>query len=194
MSLAAAPMTAAMAPKQAELSRMPPMGSAAMGVETGRNQDKPGPERADDRRQDMAINRQVLPVGLAIAHGTIDGKSLAPAGARFAQTARSRVKGRLMGRKIKDVFILVEAVLGAVAVMDIEIDDEDLFNAKAEPGPAGGNGDIVEYAETHGPVMQGVMSRRPHKSETRSDALVERHLAQPGQGAGREQGNSVGPF
>ena len=68
--------------------------------------------------------------------------------------------------------VVVKAVLGAVPVVEVEIDDE--YAAEAVflfqvPGP---DGNVVENAETHRPSRLRVMSRRPDEREAVVDMTL----------------------
>ena len=56
--------------------------------------------------------------------------------------------------------VVAEDVLGAVAVVDVEIDDGDPCQAVRLQGMRGGDGDVVEEAEAHGLVAGGVVAGR----------------------------------
>ena len=61
--------------------------------------------------------------------------------------------------------VVVEQILGPVAVMCVEVDDEHALAAISERGR--GDCDVVEQTETHRAPGQGVMSRRSHREECR---------------------------
>jgi hypothetical protein len=55
--------------------------------------------------------------------------------------------------------------LGAVAVMDVEIDNRDPLQAMHFQRVARGNRDVVEKAEAHGAGRFRMVARRPHAAE-----------------------------
>ena len=57
-----------------------------------------------------------------------------------------------------------EDVLGAIAMVDVEVDDRDPAQPPSE-GPGDPDRDVVEEAEAHGPVGGGVVARRPYQSK-----------------------------
>ena len=59
-----------------------------------------------------------------------------------------------------------ETILGAVAVVHVEIDDRHPFEAVGLQGMAGGNADVVEEAEAHGvgPFRRGGRGRMAQKA------------------------------
>lgn len=83
--------------------------------------------------------------------GDVPGESQSPSSPPFLFTARARIKGVLMGGEEVRVGILVEALLGSVAVVDIEIDDPDPLEAEFLLKMARPNGHVVEDAESHSP-------------------------------------------
>ncbi len=70
----------------------------------------------------------------------------------------------LVCAEIKDRVIFFEYMLGAVSVMDIEINNKDLLITDLL-GISRAYGDIIEYAETHCPVRLGMMARRSDRTE-----------------------------
>lgn len=66
---------------------------------------------------------------------------------------------------VVDRRVVLEYVLGAVAMVNIEIDDTDILDVPTVLEIAGGNGHIVEIAEAHGFGFFGVVSRRADRAE-----------------------------
>lgn len=56
-------------------------------------------------------------------------------------------------------------MLAAVAVMKVPIDNQDFFQAMFVPGIFGRQGDVIEQAESHGPIGFGMMPRRSGESK-----------------------------
>jgi [ribosomal protein S18]-alanine N-acetyltransferase len=69
----------------------------------------------------------------------------------------------LVERDVEDAPIAVEAVLRAVAVMSVVVDDGDALAPLGEV--RGGNGDVVHEAETHRRRRRGVVPRWPDRAE-----------------------------
>jgi hypothetical protein len=65
---------------------------------------------------------------------------------------------RLVGAEIEHGAIVVKDVLGAVTVVDVPIDDEDLFDAVGALGLACGDGFGVEDAEPHAADAGGMVA------------------------------------
>ena len=59
----------------------------------------------------------------------------------------------------------IEDVLGAVAVMDVPIDDQDPGQLVSQPGVVGGEGDVVEQAEAHAARRRGMMAGRTDQAQ-----------------------------
>ena len=70
-----------------------------------------------------------------------------------------------MGRAIEEIAVRPENVLGAVAVMDVEIDDRHPLGIMADAGMECGDGGIVEQAETHGAAGFGMVAGRADGAE-----------------------------
>ena len=62
-------------------------------------------------------------------------------------------------------WIVAENVLGAVAMMHVEIDDGDAFQPMLLERMLGGDGDIVKEAEAHGAAAHRMMPRRAHAAK-----------------------------
>ena len=79
--------------------------------------------------------------------------------------AGAGVAGRLVRAGVEQVGVALEDVLGAVAVVDVEIHDRNPLQAPALPRVIGGDGGAVEQAEAHRPGALGMVARRPHRDE-----------------------------
>ncbi len=80
-----------------------------------------------------------------------------------------------MGRGVHDGRIVPEDVLGAVAVMDVEIHDRDPLGPVRGLGVARGDGGVIEEAEAHRGRDFGVMSGRAGRDESVAN-LAAHHL------------------
>ncbi len=97
-----------------------------------------------------------------------------------------------MGRKIKDLGIVPERMLGAVAVMQVPVDDQDTPQTAVPPGVGGPDGHVVEQAETHGPMRFGVMTGRADQGKTVIDGPCRQGVDQDRQPPGGLEGRHVG--
>ena len=70
-----------------------------------------------------------------------------------------------MGGAEEEVAVLLERGLGAVAVVDVEVDHGDAGQPVGAPRPLGPDHDIVEEAEPHRPAGLGMVARRAHRAE-----------------------------
>ncbi len=70
-----------------------------------------------------------------------------------------------MHRKEADLAVPPEDVLCAVAMVDVEIHDQDAVQAVIVSSGLGGDGDVVQQAEPHSTAGDRVVSRRPHQAE-----------------------------
>ena len=64
-----------------------------------------------------------------------------------------------------DSRIARDNVFGAVAMMSVEIPDGNALSAVLQR-ILGGDGDVAEITKSHRLVARGVMSRRPHQTES----------------------------
>ena len=85
--------------------------------------------------------------------------------AAFVQSAGTGVQRRLMGGRVKQVGLIPEHCLRAVAVVHVEIDDRRTREAMRRLGMGGTDGDAVEQTETHGDGLFGMMPRRTDRAE-----------------------------
>ena len=58
-----------------------------------------------------------------------------------------------------------EDLLGAVAVVDVEVDDRDALEAVRGERVRRADGDVVEETEPHRAIALGMVPRRPHRAE-----------------------------
>ena len=72
--------------------------------------------------------------------------------------------------------ITAEDRFGAVTMMNIKIDDGHTFQSVLGQGMCGGDGDIVEDAETHRQVAFGVMTRRSNSTKGAIDFFEYHHV------------------
>ncbi len=70
-----------------------------------------------------------------------------------------------MDREERDRGIVVEDLLGAVAVVDVPVDDQDPVEPEPLDGVRRGDGDAAEQAEAHRLVGPGVVAGRPDRAE-----------------------------
>ncbi len=133
-----------------------------MPVEAGRDDDQFRAEFLQLRQDDVFEGGAEL--GAAVFRGQRridDGVVLAA----FAGGAGAGKQRHLVGRAIHHGRIGPEDILGAVAVMDVEIDDGGAPDPVFALGVARGNGDVVEEAKAHRLVDLGMMAGRPHRHE-----------------------------
>ena len=70
-----------------------------------------------------------------------------------------------MGGKVEDLPILVKNLLGAVAVMEIPVDDQDPLHPVPGQGMPGADGNVVKDAEPRRLRRLGVVARRPDQGK-----------------------------
>ena len=81
--------------------------------------------------------------------------------------AGSGIMGMLVHAAKQDVVVPGKHFLGAVAMMDIEVHDQDFADVVGMLQVARSHGDVVEQAEAHGSGVSRMMPRRPHRAERR---------------------------
>ena len=91
-----------------------------------------------------------------------------------------------MGAGVEDVGALLEQMLGAVSVVDVEIEDRHPLGASAAQ-VLGGDGHVVEEAEAHGERLLGMVPRRADRGEGVAPAVFRRVLRR------RQGGRDGGP-
>src|SRR5579862_4965763 len=127
-----------------------------MAIESRRNQEKFGAKSIEGWKYAAFHGRtEFLRSGIGRK-----GRVADVAHARFAGGTGSRIERHLVGRGVKGFRIALEHGLGAVAVMDVEIDDGHTPQPMYAAGLMRTHRDIVEQAETHGGSWLGVMAGR----------------------------------
>src|ERR1700682_4932983 len=129
-----------------------------MGIETGRHQQKLRLEGVERRPDFLLPGAEEHPITGARIEWHIDDVAMRPA---FARAPRPRIERVLMSGGVEDLGVVLEAVLGAIPVMDVEVDDCNPPNASVTSRVETYR-DVVQQAETHGLCMLGVMAGRPH--------------------------------
>ena len=134
---------------------------AVMRVEAGGNDDQVGPEIVE-RRQDARVERLAEQVAAGAGRQRrVDDV----AGAGLVLGAGAGIERHLVGRAVEHRRVVPEDVLGAVAVMDVPVDDGDPLGAVLLLRMAGGDRGIVEQAKTHRGRALGVVAGRPRRDE-----------------------------
>jgi hypothetical protein len=90
------------------------------------------------------------------------------------------VERPLVERDEQDRVVVAEDRLGAVAVVDVEIDDRHPLQPEPPLRRPGRDRDVVEEAEAHRPASERVMAGRPDEREAAAERGLDR-------GAGRER-------
>src|SRR5436305_531317 len=140
------------------------------GVETGGEDQGVGGEAAKGGEDPVADRLLVDVVAGAGGERHVEREPLAGADPPLARRAGAGVEGVLVGAGVEDVGARLEEVLGAVAVMDVEIEDRHPRGAVAAAQALGGHRGAVEEAEAHGHLALGVVARRAPRREGRAPA------------------------
>ena len=94
--------------------------------------------------------------------GYVNVETFAGAESDFVDAAAEGVVRVLVNADEENGRVVVEHLLGAVAVVNVEVDDEDTICAVALLRMAGSDGYVAEEAEALCVVGPGVVARRPH--------------------------------
>jgi len=73
----------------------------------------------------------------------------------------------LMDAKVEDGVVFVEDILGAVAMVDIKVDDEHPLEAMAVLEVPSRHGYIVKHTKPHAPSLRGMVPRRTDQGKGR---------------------------
>ena len=141
--------------------------------------------RVESRRYDQQVGREVVEPRQDRRFERLAEHVAAVAGAQrrvddlvvlagLAERAGAGIERHLVGRRVHDGSVVPEDVLGAVAVVDVEIDDGDALDAMGRLGVAGGDRRVVEEAEAHRRRRLGVVAGRPGGDEGVVDAARRR--------------------
>ena len=112
----------------------------------------------------------------------VDVRPDAGAGTGLVELPGARVERRLVRRDVEHVRVVVEHVLGAVAVVDVPVEDRHPLAGRGELGSA--DGGVVEQAEAHRPVGHRMMAGRPPGGEGDVALVVLQCLDRLHDGAG----------
>ena len=167
-------------------------GVAAAGVESGGEDDEVGAEGVHGGDEFLAEGIQNGSAASSGGEGAVEGGGFAGGGAGFGGVASAWVPRGLVDGEEEDVGVFVEDVLGAVAVVDIPIGDEDAVDAPGFAGVAGGDSGVVVDAEAHAAGGGGVVAGRADGGEGVADMALEDGIDGGEGGAGGEAGDFWG--
>ena len=95
-----------------------------------------------------------------------------------------------MRRRVEHADVGVEDLLGAVAVVHVDVDYRDVGRAARLSAPHR-DGGFVEQAEAHGVEARGVVARRTHHREDASRGVAEHGVGRGGCACGRGERDVV---
>ena len=159
-----------------------------MGVESARYEDEAGAETAHDGFDDLLEGETILGVAAARRKGDVHVRALRLAGADLISLAGAGVERVLVGRTVEHVWVVVERVLRAVAVVNVDIDDRDAFQPVVFPCESRRDRDVVQQTEAHRLSRAGVVPGRPHRGEGSARAPGEHRIRCLKTGPGRAPG------
>ena len=111
--------------------------------------------------------------------GQVDRVALPRPAAEVGRRAGPGIQRALVDARVEDLRGAVEDRLGAVAVVDVPVEDQDPLGAALGDRVGRRDGDVVEQAEAHRPVALGVVARRPQAAEGEA-ALRQQALGRRG--------------
>ena len=135
---------------------------AGEGIEACRNEDEVGYEPSS-RGVEGALERlHVFGARQSRRLGDVPDGAMGPA---IVGGPGPRIPRPLVHRDEMDVGLILHERLGAIAVMDVPIGDQNAREPVLLSCVVGREGDISEKAESHGAVANRVMPRRPHRGK-----------------------------
>lgn len=132
-------------------------GIRVVGVEAAGNQHEVRVELTRNRCEQARQDSDVLVVSAARWHGDVHRRASAAVDPRLTRGARAWVERKLMGRQIEHRGVIFKAVLAAIPVMNIPVDDQNLFNSACLLKCPRGYRDAVEETEAHRVIRFGVV-------------------------------------
>lgn len=132
-------------------------GVALVGVEAGGDGDEVGTVAAE-------VIEGAAEGGAVVFAGGEGGDGVVKDVAAEVHGAGAGIGGVLVDGKEFHAGLVEEDVLGAVAVVNVEIEDGDAFGPGGGGGE-GGDGDVVQIAEAHGGGAEGVVAGGAHEAE-----------------------------
>ena len=111
------------------------------------------------RNQDLSESSQVFVVAPAGRHRDVNRSSFPVTCACFFHPPCPGIKGIFVSGEVKHSGVGIERILSSITVMDIEVDDKNTAKTKCAHSKPGGDSHIVEYAEAHCSVRNGMMPR-----------------------------------
>src|SRR5262249_35148223 len=102
----------------------------------------------------------------------VHGPADRPRATELGRRAAAGVERELVDREVEDVRIVPEDVLGAIAVVNVPVEDRDPGGAL---GARGGRGDrdVVEQAESHRAIARGVVTGRAYDRDAVRELAVQ---------------------
>ena len=123
----------------------------------------------------------------ALGERDVDRRAVAVAGASLGPVAGARVVRELVRREVEHARVVVEDVLRAVAVMDVDVDDGDALDSRLFERARDGDGDVVEEAEAHRAVRRRVVPGRANEAEGGIELAAQDRLRRGERAAGGAQ-------
>ena len=120
-----------------------------MGIEAGRKQDRVGAIVIDDPHDVILDRAQVSRVAGAFRKGNVLRESAAFVEADLVRRAGPWIERVAMHRRVVHIVAIFEQMLRAIAVMHIEVEDEDAIDSVLLAQPVGNASDGVEKTEAH---------------------------------------------
>ena len=136
-----------------------------VGIKAGTEQDQLGIDPGSKILQLALEPLEVILPTRSHRHREISRGSKSGTLACFLLFTTPRVKRPAVNGEETDLFVSPEDILGAVTVVDIPVNDQHTIQAVTVDGDLGGQGDVIEQAESHAAVGQGMVAGRTYQAE-----------------------------
>ena len=178
--------------------RRPPRAGSRRAGRRGARRSRPrrgsrsGSKEVGDREHDVL--EQGEPDFLVGAGGNreVDRVALALAGPEVRRGAAARVDPGLVDADEEDVGAPAERLGGAVAVVDVPVEDEHALGPELADRQLGGDRDVVEEAEAHRPPRFGVVAGGAQRAEADPVLAAQQRPRHRAGASGGVQGGPVG--
>ena len=167
-------------------------GILGMGVEAGGKDHRLRREGVDLRQDALRERALVVAIPGSGRHGAVERRSAPAYFPVFARGARPRIVGILVGAHVEHGRVGLEGVLGAVAVVHVPVEDEDLVQSVLALQVSSRDRHVVEEAEAQRDVALRVVAGRPAEREAVVDLGARHAVGQRERAARREQRDVVG--
>ena len=159
-------------------------GIVRVGVEAGGDDQQIRPVVMHGRNHLLLQHPDINLISCAGFQGDVQGIPPSDPPAALIRRADAGIEGPLVNAAKEDLAHLVKAVMSAVALVYVPVENKNPLQRIAVDGIAGGDGDIVEEAESHRLGIFGMVPRWAHRAENALH-LSGHQVVHPGQAGAR---------